>query len=90
MKYLVLTAALSIALFSCNEAAEETTSEEVESTEVVTEEAPAIAGEVDPVCNMERDSNWDAYSVNGTDTTWFCSSHCKEVYDADPEKYNKG
>lgn len=77
---------MSFAIFSCNEAAEdETTSEEV-----VTEEAQPIAGEVDPVCNMVKGDNWDEYSVNGNDTTWFCSSHCKEVYDANPEKYNKG
>lgn len=64
--------------------AEETTTEATETTEVADPNA-----KVDPVCDMVKDGTWTEYSVNGTDTIWFCSGTCKEAYDANPAKYAK-
>lgn len=88
MKYSFLTLVLLIFLFSCGESADENTASE-EST---MEEAPAMAeaeGPLDPVCEMVKGDDWTEYSLTGTDTVWFCSSHCKEAYDANPAKYTK-
>ncbi|MFT4062973.1 MAG: YHS domain-containing protein [Edaphocola sp.] len=49
--------------------------------------AAATSGAKDPVCGMEKDAGWTDFSVNNTDTTWFCSPHCKETFDKDPAKY---
>ena len=42
---------------------------------------------IDPVCEMEKDSTWTDYSVAKNDTVWFCSTGCKQAFDARPEKY---
>lgn len=46
-------------------------------------------GKKDPVCGMDYDKTWTEFTVNNTDTTWFCSPHCKESYTANPAKYDK-
>jgi YHS domain-containing protein len=44
----------------------------------------------DPVCGMaEGDIAYTDFSVYQSDTTWFCSPHCKESFDKDPAKYVK-
>lgn len=45
------------------------------------------AGAIDPVCKMEKTAEWTEYSVSNSDTTWFCSPHCKESFAKNPEKY---
>lgn len=54
------------------------------STEDTTTAKTAIT---DPVCKMPKNDDWTEYSLNGSDTVWFCSPHCKETYDKDPAKY---
>lgn len=55
-------------------------------------ESPAMktSAEIDPICEMERDSTWTDYSVYKQDTIWFCSEGCKKAFEARPEKYIKG
>lgn len=84
---LLLTATVMFA--ACNsegtsEEATETTTETVETAQV--EDPNAIK---DPVCDMVKDDTWTDYSVNGTDTTWFCSETCKDAFAANPAKYTK-
>ena len=52
-----------------------------------TSEAAAVAAEIDPICEMEKDSSWTDYSVYKGDTVWFCGEGCKQAFDARPEKY---
>ncbi|MCB0699967.1 MAG: hypothetical protein KDC11_08960 [Chitinophagaceae bacterium] len=92
MKYSFLTVLLATFLFSCGneQATEESNNEAVEETTMTEEQPMAEAtGPMDPVCDMVKGDDWTEYSVNGTDTVWFCSTHCKEAYDANPEKYAK-
>lgn len=82
--------AFAVALASCNagndEGAKDATTEQTAGAETVTAEAKIK----DPVCGMEMEGeHWTEMSVNGTDTTWFCSPHCKEQYTKAPEKYMK-
>ncbi|HEY9178854.1 MAG TPA: hypothetical protein VIN07_14250 [Flavipsychrobacter sp.] len=88
-KYLIAIAAVAF-MASCGSenTAEESTTEEA-STESTEQAAADPNAKVDPVCEMEKDDTWTEYSVNGTDTVWFCSSTCKEAYDANPAKYAK-
>lgn len=45
-------------------------------------------GHNDPVCGMpEGKEPYTEFTVAGSDTTWFCSPHCKEVFDKNPAKY---
>ncbi|MEM0441378.1 MAG: YHS domain-containing protein [Candidatus Caldarchaeum sp.] len=45
---------------------------------------------VDPVCNMKVDESKAKFtSVYGAKTIYFCSAHCKQVFDKDPAKYVK-
>ena len=62
--------------------------EEKPAAETTTQQ-PKTAAVTDPVCGMEKDNTWTEYSVTGTDTTWFCSPHCKETFAKNPEKYSK-
>lgn len=94
MKYTFLTIALAISITACNnEAGNESTNEGATTKEAVEMEAPMAedvpAGSIDPVCEMVKGDDWEEYSVNGTDTTWFCSHVCKGAYESHPEKYNK-
>ncbi len=68
---------------------EETTTEAVATETTEPTEVADPNAKVDPVCDMVKDDTWTEYSVNGTDTVWFCSSTCKEAYDANPAKYAK-
>ncbi len=85
-KYSFLAAGLFL-LSACNVSVEKT------ETKTETTQEPAAAGQektakvTDPVCGMEKGSDWTEYSVNGKDTTWFCSPHCKESFAKNPEKY---
>lgn len=87
MRKLILPLFATVLFTACgNEAATESENEtEAHETTMVDPNA-----EIDPVCEMEKDDTWTEYSVNGTDTTWFCSEVCKGAYNAHPEKYNKG
>jgi YHS domain-containing protein len=49
----------------------------------------AHVGSIDPVCNMIKDETWTEYTVNNTDTVWFCSEYCKDAYVANPQKFLK-
>jgi len=49
--------------------------------------AAAVAGNVDPVCGMVKDSTWSDYTVYKNDTVWFCSSSEKDAFVANPQKY---
>lgn len=60
---------------------------ETTSAEQVT--ANKTKAEKDPVCDMEKGNDWTEYTVTGSDTTWFCSPHCKETFAKNPEKYIK-
>lgn len=75
---------------SCNMKASTTDDKTEEKPAATTAtEQPKTAAALDPVCGMEKDNTWTEYSVTGTDTTWFCSPHCKETFAKNPEKYNK-
>jgi YHS domain-containing protein len=63
--------------------------EEKPAAVTTTTEQPKTAAALDPVCGMEKDNTWTENSVTGTDTTWFCSPHCKETFAKNPEKYRK-
>lgn len=90
MKYSFLTVLLAMFLFSCgNEQASEEATTDATEENMITDQETMATGPIDPVCDMVKGDDWTEYSVNGTDTVWFCSSHCKEAYDANPEKYNK-
>ena len=80
----------SVALASCNvkvstDGDEKETPTETTATPTGTTAAAKIK---DPVCGMKMDGeHWTEMSVNGTDTTWFCSPHCKEQFEKNPAKY---
>jgi YHS domain-containing protein len=75
---------------SCNMKASSTDDKtEEKPAAVTTTEQPKTAAASDPVCGMEKDNTWTEYSVTGTDTSWFCSPHCKETFAKNPEKYSK-
>lgn len=89
MKKLILPLIAIVLFTACgNDAATESESVmEAEAAETTMVDPDA---EMDPVCEMVKDDSWTDYSVNGTDTTWFCSEVCKGAYEARPEKYSKG
>lgn len=76
---------LSACNVSVKRADTETATEEPAATPAA--QGPVAAKVTDPVCDMEKGSDWTEYTVNGKDTTWFCSPHCKETYAKNPEKY---
>lgn len=52
------------------------------------EAAAAVdAAKADPVCGMERETEWTDVSVYNGDTVKFCSEGCKMAFEARPEKY---
>lgn len=93
MKYTFLAVAACMFFAACNsEATSETTNETEAATEMEAPMETAAAdpnAKIDPVCEMVKDDTWTEYSVNGTDTTWFCSETCKSAYEGNPAKYNK-
>jgi len=59
----------------------------------VGEAAPAGGSEtaIDPVCGMTVDvATSELHSEHGGETIHFCSEHCKEKFDADPEAFLGG
>lgn len=44
-------------------------------------------GHTDPICKMVKDETWDLYTVHHTDTVWFCSATCQEMFGKNPDKY---
>lgn len=95
-KFALLAALPALLLFSC---ADTGSSEETAATPEQAGagmhhhahhgEAPEGA-KIDPVCHMyEEDIAWTEMTVNGSDTTWFCSPVCKERYDNDPSQYSQ-
>ncbi len=84
MKYLIMLAT-AVIFASCGAATDSSTDAHQHDTPG-TVSANAV---VDPVCNMPKGDDWTEFSLNGSDTVWFCSPHCKESYDKDPAKYAK-
>lgn len=82
MKKIFLLLLASATFAACNETTENVEENSADVTNIQEESAPMAMAEKDPTCGMERDASWTEYTVNGTDTTWFCSETCKEVYDA--------
>lgn len=35
-------------------------------------------GPIDPICKMVKNDDWELYTVQKKDTTWFCSDFCLE------------
>ena len=65
-----------------------TTTEEKQET--TTEEVAATpSGDIDPVCEMEKDASWTNYQVYENDTVWFCSETCMTAFAGNPTKYMK-
>lgn len=104
MKKVLLAAAVAFALTSCgdNKTAAHTEGNEHSEhaghdhgTMQADKEAGATAGttpkytDKDPVCGMDRNEKWTEFTVNGADTSWFCSPVCKEQFDANPAKFPK-
>ena len=83
-----LSAIILLCAASCNMKVS-TTDDKSEPAAETTEQQPKTAAAKDPVCGMDKDNTWTEYSVTGTDTTWFCSPHCKETFAKNPEKYSK-
>lgn len=84
MKRVVFVLGLSLFAFAC------TNSEEADNMKGHKNEMASVDpnAKFDPVCDMtEGDIAWTDFSVQGTDTTWFCSGVCKEKFDKHPEKY---
>lgn len=95
MKQIFLFSALALTFAACGnsntseEKAATAPAEQNAMTEQSAETAKNPNAVVDPVCNMEKQADWDQYTVLQGDTTWFCSPHCKETFDKDPAKFAK-
>ncbi|MGC9227719.1 YHS domain-containing protein [Caldivirga sp.] len=48
-----------------------------------------MAKHVDPVCGMEVEDTVPFKSLYRGRVYYFCSRHCKEAFDREPEKYLK-
>ncbi|HTO16204.1 MAG TPA: hypothetical protein VLZ83_10550 [Edaphocola sp.] len=88
-KQIVLVTALMFGLMACGNS--DTNTEAVHNHDGH-EHEHAVAGEtpegpLDPVCKMVKTDDWTEFTVNNSDTVWFCSPLCKEQYDADPSKF---
>lgn len=93
MKRLMLFATLTIGFYACDNSSAQ---KEHDNHDHTTMEAGTVAtdtltpkstAQLDPVCKMEKTADWTEHVVKDTDTTWFCSPHCKEAYVANPDKY---
>lgn len=87
MKKIILPLFATVLFAACGSEASTESNKETESTETTMVDPNK---EIDPVCEMEKDDSWTDYTVNGTDTVWFCSHVCKGAYESHPEKYTKG
>lgn len=83
MKKIPVVLFASLLFVACN-------SEQKTEEKEVEEVAVDPNAKLDPVCDMVKGDDWTEYTANDTDTTWFCSEVCKGVYNANPDKYNKG
>lgn len=90
MKYILMTVFAATMFIACNSEAPADSATETEApAEATTETVVADPNaKIDPVCEMVKDSTWTEYTVNGTDTVWFCSETCKTAYNSNPAKYN--
>lgn len=85
MKYYILAVAITLGLYACGSNTTEIT--DTNHSESQEHNHAQNAGDVDPICGMEKDDNWTLYSTHGVDTIWFCSEYCKTAFDANPHKY---
>lgn len=100
----ILFPALAMVLFvACNNEASSDANNETENTATEAEHSGDDDGMMmedhegmmahtkngDPVCGMDYDASWTEYTVDGSDTTWFCSETCKTAYLGNPAKYKK-
>ena len=88
MKYIFLTLTAAVLFAACNNEAKTEEATETTTEDVATAPVDPNA-KMDPVCQMVKDSTWTEYTVEGTDTTWFCSEVCKGAYTSHPEQYKK-
>jgi uncharacterized protein len=49
----------------------------------------ARRGVTDPVCGMKVDRDKAVTTENGGETYYFCSSHCRQAFDAAPERHQR-
>lgn len=95
MKKFSLIFCSSLLFLACNSNTNKETTEAASGNQVEMKAGEAGPAEkpnakIDPVCNMtESDMAYTDFSLNGSDTIWFCSPHCKEQFDKDPAKYAK-
>ena len=97
MKKYSLMAAIAISMVACQSKTDATTTTEVTTQEVKTSApvatTPAVTASAkikDPVCGMPMEGeHFTEFTTSGTDTTWFCSPHCKDQYMKNPGKYKK-
>lgn len=92
MKKYSLIAIMALSLAACQNKTETSTEtktvETTTATETATPATTAAAKIVDPVCGMPMEGEkYTEFTANGADTTWFCSPHCKDQFDKNPEKY---
>jgi YHS domain-containing protein len=88
MKKYSLFIVMALSMAACNEKA--STKEETKEATTPVATAKEHTGPVikDPVCGMKmEDEKWTEFSVTGTDTSWFCSPHCKDQFVKNPAKY---
>jgi YHS domain-containing protein len=92
-KYFYVGAIMALFAASCNNAEPAASAEKADmpmgGTEVAANDNEAKPVKMDPVCEMEWDSNWTESTVYMGDTIGFCSENCKTAFLARPEKYIK-
>ncbi len=59
----------------------------VESTEVAGLESTKPKNAIDPICKMKVETTTELHSDYKGKRYFFCSSHCKTTFDANPEQY---
>ncbi|MCB0695761.1 MAG: hypothetical protein KDC07_00270 [Chitinophagaceae bacterium] len=97
MKYTFLAVAACVLFAACSGETKSGSTNETEAgmgemhhdMEGMHDDMHMAHAKMDPVCEMDYDASWTEYSVNGTDTMWFCSETCKGAYEGNPEKYTK-
>lgn len=88
MKNIKWALLLALGFAACNNSAQtEESGAAAEEPKMEETAAPVASGPKDPICDMPKEDSWTSYSVQGTDTVWFCSETCKEVFDKNPSKY---
>jgi YHS domain-containing protein len=91
-KYILMAAVLLFTAASCNEAANNASTEipAMPAEPAKTEASKYTKGaKMDPICEMSWDTSWTEYTVYMNDTVKFCSENCKTAFLARPEKYVK-